>query len=181
MTPLVYAFLAVVLVTAACLAVIGGTWYRRFRGQRLVTCPQNHLPAAVKVDAMVAGISAAMGEPTLRLHQCSRWPERAGCGQECLRQIEHAPAECLVRNIVTQWYADKTCVYCKHGFGEIHWHDHKPALADPELGTMQWSQVPVEKLPEFFARCQPVCWNCHIAQAFQREHPDLVTYRRPSA
>ena len=24
---------------------------------------------------------------------------------------------------------------------------------------------------------EPVCWNCHIAESFRREHPDLVTDR----
>jgi hypothetical protein len=29
-----------------------------------------------------------LSQPHLRLSECSRWPERQGCGQECLSQIE---------------------------------------------------------------------------------------------
>jgi hypothetical protein len=34
-------------------------------------------------------------------------------------------------------------------------------------------------LQETFATHQPVCWDCHIAQTFRREHAELVTDRPP--
>ena len=54
--------------------------YIRFRGKRLVTCPETQRPAAVEVDAARAALSASTGLEHLELQRCSRWPERAGCG-----------------------------------------------------------------------------------------------------
>ena len=77
----------------------------------------------------------------LNLKDCSRWPEREGCGQECLAQIEKAPHECLVRTIVGDWYRDHACAVCGKSFGEISWSDHKPALMDSERKACQWSEI----------------------------------------
>src|SRR3990172_600972 len=87
------------------------------------------------------------------------------------------PEACAVWKIVNTWYAGKKCAYCGKAFGEIHWHDHRPALLDPERRTVQWTQVAAEKLPEVFSTHWPVCWNCHITESFRREHPELVTPR----
>jgi hypothetical protein len=153
--------------------------YIRFRGKRLVTCPETQRPAAVEVDAARAAISAATGLEHLELHRCSRWPERAGCGQECLQQIALAPEGCLVRTIVTQWYAGKACALCGQIIREVDWLGHKPALLDPERKTVYWDAIPAERLPEVFASHAPVCWDCHIAETLLREHPEVVTVRSP--
>ncbi|NIR47741.1 hypothetical protein GWO43_04720 [candidate division KSB1 bacterium] len=151
--------------------------YLTFRGKMLVTCPETNKPAGVEVDAGHAAIMSAMGEEDLHLKACTRWPEREDCGQECLSQIESSPENCLVRMILTDWYKDKTCVYCRKAFGEIHWHDHKPALLAPNKITVEWQEIPVEKLPRMLSTHKPVCWNCHIAETFRRAHPDLVIDR----
>jgi hypothetical protein len=65
--------------------------YFRFRGTRLVTCPETHKPAVVEAAARSMGMQAILNEPCLRLSECSRWPMRRGCGQDCLRQIEARP------------------------------------------------------------------------------------------
>jgi hypothetical protein len=67
--------------------------YFKFRGTRLVTCPETHKPAVVEVAARSMGMQAILDEPCLRLSECSRWPMRRGCGQDCLRQIEARPSE----------------------------------------------------------------------------------------
>jgi hypothetical protein len=46
---------------------------------------------------------------------------------------------------------------------------------------VQWSEIPAEKLQEVMRTHQPVCWNCHIAETFRREHPELVVDRAPDA
>src|SRR6266568_3336490 len=81
-------------------AIPGIRAYFDYRGKRLITCPETHKPEAVDVAASEAAIGAFLSEPTLRLRECSRWPERQDCGQECLQQIEIDPQNCLVRNIV---------------------------------------------------------------------------------
>src|SRR5215470_11462087 len=106
--------------------------YGRFRGKRLVTCPETHHPAAVDLDLKRVALTVATGKGPLRLRQCSRWPERHDCGQECLRQIEADPENCLLWNIVSHWYEGKTCVYCHQRFGQLHRLDHAPALLGPD-------------------------------------------------
>jgi hypothetical protein len=67
--------------------------FARFRKTRQVTCPETHEAAAVQVAALRMGREAILGEPRLRLSECSRWPMRVVCGQDCLRQIEARESE----------------------------------------------------------------------------------------
>jgi hypothetical protein len=130
-----------VLIVAGSLAAIYGIFrlaravrvYLTFRGKRLVSCPENHRPAAVRVATGKTALEAMVGDQQLTLSACSRWPERQACGQECLAQIEEAPKACMVSTIINRWYQGQECVYCHTPFGEIHWHDHAPALLNREL------------------------------------------------
>jgi hypothetical protein len=167
--------LAVGLVTLR--AIPGVRTYFNFRGTRLVACPETHKPAAVEVAAGEAGLGTFFNEPTLRLKECSRWPERQNCGQDCLQQIESDSQSCLVWNIVSKWYENKVCVFCRKPIGALHQWDHAPALLGRDFQTTEWKNVRPEELPEVFANHQPVCWNCHVAESFRRLHPELVTDR----
>ena len=149
----------------------------RYRGRRVITCPETRKPAAIEVDARHAALTAAISHPDLRLKSCSRWPERDDCGQECLLQVELSPEDCLLRNILTGWYEDKHCVSCGKAFGDIHWLDKQPALLSPEGKTFEWSELAPEKVPEALATHFPVCWDCHITETFCRQHPDLIVDR----
>jgi len=151
--------------------------YLKFRGARVVTCPETKAPAAVELDARHAAFTAAFGEPDLRLKDCSRWPQRRECGQECLEQIELAPMECLARTMLTGWYEGKSCALCRKAFGEIQWLDHKPALLSPERNAVEWHEVRAEKLPEVLATHRALCWNCLVAETFRRRFPELVVER----
>jgi hypothetical protein len=179
-----WTFVGSVLLLAVAYLLMSGflTAWRRFRGTRVITCPENLEPAAVRVDALQAAKwQAIAGETSLRLTTCSRWPEMQGCGQECLSQIEAAPEQCLVRNIVARWYTGKHCVYCGEGVGEIVWHERPPALRAPDKTSREWKEIAPEQLPVVFATYQPVCWKCHVLESFRREHPDLVVERRHPA
>src|SRR4051794_38323315 len=92
----------IVLLAVAGGIVIGRlllVWYRE-RGARAIVCPENRRPAGVQVDARHAALTGFAGAPKLRLSCCSRWPERAGCGQQCLSEIAASPEGCLVHNIL---------------------------------------------------------------------------------
>ncbi len=173
-------YLVLLLLTLAALyfvvPFVVGT-YVRYRGKRVITCPETRKPAAIEVDAGHAALTAAVSHPDLRLKSCSRWPEREDCGQECLLQVELSPEDCLIRNILTNWYADKHCVSCGKQIGEIHWLDRKPALLSPEGKTVEWSEVPAEQVPGVLATHFPVCWDCHITETFCREYPEMVVDR----
>jgi len=162
-------------------AIPGVRAYFDYRGKRLITCPETQKTAAVDVAAGEAALGAFLKEPTLRLKECSRWPERQGCGQDCLQQIEADSESCLVWNIVSKWYEGKKCVFCHKLIGPLHHMDHAPALLGPDFKTAEWKDLRPEQLPEVFSRYQPVCWNCHVAESFRRLHPELVTTREPEA
>src|SRR5579871_1619293 len=79
-----------------------GLW--KFRGKRVITCPDNNRFELIKVN----GADLAH----LDVRQCSRWPEKLGCGQECIRQVQESPEGCLLHNYYTNWYCGKHCATC---------------------------------------------------------------------
>lgn len=149
----------------------------RFRGKRYVTCPETGKPAAVEVDAAHAAATSLRHATDLRLSQCSRWPEREDCPQDCLKQIETDPEGCLAFNILSRRYENEVCVFCRRPFREIHWHDHRPAFLNPKGITVEWKDIPPEKLLEVLSTHWPVCWDCHVAETFRRMYPDRVIDR----
>jgi hypothetical protein len=172
-------FLVVLLISFVPVIFVGVRTYLRYRGTRVVTCPETNKPVAVHVNEHLAASTALEGETQLRLTSCTRWPEREHCGQECLSQIEASPEGCLVRNMAADWYAGRSCYFCSKEFGIVRWTDNQPALLTPDLRTIPWNEVPPESLPSVFATHQPVCWTCSVAKTFHDRFPELVTERRP--
>lgn len=148
-----------------------------YLGRMVVTCPENQRPAGVSVDKRHALATSAAGPPELWLSECSRWPERAGCGQDCLGQIAEAPDDCLVRNILARWYEGKSCAWCGMQIGEIHVTERKPALLKPDQTSVEWHDIPAEQLQETLAGALPLCFGCHMANTMVRTHPELVIER----
>ena len=178
MTGWTIAGIAILAVAAATAFTSFFNTWRRYHGLRVITCPDNLHPAAVRVDAGRAARWAAIsGEPPVRLRSCSRWPEKEGCAQDCLAQIEASPEACLVQSIVASWYAGKRCFYCRKHIEDIAWHERPPAVLTPEGGTREWKEIAAQELPEVFKTHQPVCWPCHIRESFRREHQELVVER----
>jgi hypothetical protein len=173
--------IALTVVLGATSAVVATTRFvrawRRARGVRLITCPENHRPAAVTLDAVDAGLAAAVNERAFHLSSCTRWPEKRDCNQACLSQIAEAPDGCLVRARVAAWYRGKKCSLCQKSIEPTSWIDHQPALLSPGNMTVLWDEVPVEYLPDVFNTHRPVCWDCHVAESFRREFPDTVVDR----
>jgi len=166
--------LATVGVCVLYLLTIAGRAYRRVSGPMVVTCPETHQPVAVTVDAPHAAFTATVDAPELRLSQCSRWPERQECGQECLRQIEMAPEDCMVRTILTRWYEGKSCALCGTPIEPIHSWDRKPGLLSADGTAMECTAVSAERLQATLETCKAVCWNCEVAEEFRRRNPELV-------
>ncbi|HKZ03741.1 MAG TPA: hypothetical protein VJ180_15970 [Pyrinomonadaceae bacterium] len=149
---------------------------QKYRGTRIVICPETGSPTIVEVDALHAALTSVAGTPDIRLEACSRWPIKENCGQECIANLG-LPSECLVRSMLMKWYAGKICVLCGRVFGEVHWIDHKPALQSPEGLLVEWQQIKIEILQQVLSSYLPVCWDCFTAQTFLHEHPELVVYR----
>ena len=170
----------------AIVAIAAALWYglrwlvrsfSRYRGSRIITCPETKKPAIVEVDSLHASLTSTVGLPDIRLEQCSRWPIKEQCGQECLMDLDVAPERCLVSGVLMRWYRDKNCAYCRKAFPELHWEDHRPALLSPDRKLVAWNEVNLDQLRNVLQAYAPVCWNCYIAQKFRVDHPDLVVFR----
>jgi hypothetical protein len=122
-------------------------------------------------------LTSAVGLPDIRLKDCSRWPIKEQCGQECLMDLDVAPEGCLVSGVLMRWYRDKNCVYCRKAFPELHWVDHRPALLSADGKLLAWNEVQLDQLRNVLESYAPVCWDCYIAQTFRHDHPDLVVMR----
>jgi hypothetical protein len=85
--------------------------YLRYRGKRVINCPETANHAAVHVNVVNTVREAAFGKHHIRLDQCSRWPERQNCGQDCLSEIEADPESCMVWHMVDDWYKGKSCAW----------------------------------------------------------------------
>jgi len=166
-----------VVMAALVLGRLARAWLK-YRGARIVTCPESQKPAGVVVNARHAAATClAAKEPDLRLSSCSRWPERANCGQQCLAQIAAAPEDCRVRTILARWYAGQVCAGCGQPIGEIQWGASEPALLQTAKVSVAWSEVPADKLLGVLAASSPLCFACHMANTLVREHPELVVER----
>jgi hypothetical protein len=171
----------IIIVIIATALYFGIRWLvracSRYRGIKVVACPETDRPTMVEVDALHASLTAIIGRPDIRLETCSRWPMKNQCEQECLANLDVAPGECLVSGVLMRWYRGKNCAYCGKPAEELHWMDHKPALQTAAGQLIEWSEVPVRKLSLVQKTHLPVCWDCYIAQTFRQNHPDLVVLR----
>ena len=82
----IYALL--VLLGACVLLLMPTIWlceiFLQYRDPRAVECPETHRQVAVRFNALRAAVSGLRGNPSFRLADCTRWPERGDCGQECV-------------------------------------------------------------------------------------------------
>jgi hypothetical protein len=103
-------YLIVMLLTLASIYYVlplALTTFRRYRGERIVNCPETRTPCAVQVDARHAAITTVLSDIELRMRSCSRWPDRKGCGQECMLQIQIAPFDSSFKDSFARWYAGR--------------------------------------------------------------------------
>ena len=87
---LIYVVLGVLVLSFVPVTVLTVRAFLRYRGRRMVTCPENHASAAIELDNGHAAFTTATGQRELRVEKCGRWPEHAKCDQGCLAQIETA-------------------------------------------------------------------------------------------
>jgi hypothetical protein len=85
-----FIWLVLFLLVISFLLVGAALWrrsiYERYSGGRPVTCPENQQPAVVNIDQRHAAATVVDGSPDVRLCDCTRWPDRAQCNQDCLSE-----------------------------------------------------------------------------------------------
>jgi hypothetical protein len=149
---------------------------RALRGPRVVACPDTGMAAGVKVDLLYAVRTGLRHHaPCVRLTACSRWAERGRCAEACVSQA--ADRASTPRAIVARGVTGQPCAYCGRTIEHVAFLDHYAAFLQPDGSTIEWPEVPPERLRDTIAARPPVCWNCHIAETFRRTHPELVTDR----
>jgi len=79
---LIPVWFALALLIPTVWAVAGA--YRRARVARAVMCPQAGQSAVIVLDPRDAALMHILGNPARRIQSCQNWPERQGCGRECL-------------------------------------------------------------------------------------------------
>ena len=89
-------FWLVLLIVGSCLLLLmlgfwGQSIYSHHRGGRAVICPETRQQVGVRFDAWKAAMSELRGKPVFRLADCTRWPQRADCGQDCIPQALAVP------------------------------------------------------------------------------------------
>jgi len=146
--------------------------YVEYRGKRLVICPQTEKYATVEIDAPLAAVTSLFGAPELRIENCSRWPERQHCVQDCIWQIDLSPLGCPIQDLLTSWYTGKECVLCGRSFGNFS-SFHRPALLSPEGHVVECESVRPEAIPDALYTHKPVCWDCKGTKTRSR-HSDMV-------
>ena len=162
--------MATIIALIALAALTFGVVAFRYRGKRIVVCPETQQPVGAEIGAM----RAAAGRFVIT--SCSRWPERAGCDQACAPAIAASPQETLVTDIVTRWYAGRVCVLCGQpiqGLGGAI----VPALRNSAGVITPWSNMRPEELPSLLGTAVAVCASCELAEHFRRVHPELVVER----
>jgi hypothetical protein len=172
--------IVVLAVAAITLGRSVRLWWT-YRGARVITCPENLRPAGVFVDVAHVAARPFVKAPELLLSSCSRWPEHAGCGEDCLTEIEASPEDCLVRTILAKWYAGKRCACCGRPIGDISVPGAQPAVLCADKVSVEWSQIPADRLPETLAAASPICFACHMGKTLVRTHPELVVDRHRTA
>ena len=80
-----FGYLALALILPASWALVP-VW-RKARASRHVDCPAAAHIAMVDLDRLYAVRMHALGNPELRVRDCSQWPARRNCSQDCLAQI----------------------------------------------------------------------------------------------
>ena len=58
----------------------------RYRGRKLVRCPEGHGLVEVQLDVQRALWTAAFAQAVPRVKNCSRWPKKRDCGEKCIKE-----------------------------------------------------------------------------------------------
>ena len=149
---------------------------RELGGVRLVECPETRALAAVTLDRLNALMAAITDQPPdTRLASCSRWAERGRCDEPCLPQA--CDSRSSVNALIRQWVEHRRCALCGGALLDAAAVGHHFALRSNAGVTTEWPALDPLTLPSAFRTKQAVCWNCHIAETFRRQYPELVTDR----
>ena len=127
-------------------------WKRQIRQEfsapRAVICPETHQEVGVTIDAAHAAATGLRGTPQFRLSDCTRWPARINCGQDCLpealRNEPYTKGEVHLRNRQIYHLPVLLAAFAAWYVGML-WHSaylfRARWVAALGLTTAQWKQL----------------------------------------
>jgi hypothetical protein len=136
------------------------------KSARVVVCPETRQSAPVKVNVFERIMTFLRGCERLELKECSRWPERRDCGQECLLQVDSSPE--LLNRLLRRWYGSKECVLCHRALVEDDWRLGHYSALDAGGKFLTAAEIAVSELHMLMDTLRPVCWSCHQVEAARR-------------
>jgi lipopolysaccharide/colanic/teichoic acid biosynthesis glycosyltransferase len=77
--------LVAISIIAFFIARMGWSFYR-LRGRHEVVCPDNRKSAIIRFRATHGAVTSALNDPEIKVRKCSRWPEKSGCDEACVRR-----------------------------------------------------------------------------------------------
>ena len=84
-TPLIIIAAIIALAVLYVMTPVALDTFSRYRTKRVLRCPETGEEAEVNIDAGRAALTSAVGRTLLRVKNCSLWPERKECEQDCLK------------------------------------------------------------------------------------------------
>lgn len=84
-TPLILMAAVVTLGVVYVLLPLVVHTFQRFRRRKVVTCPETEELVEVTLNAKRAALASAFHKPLLRVKNCSLWPKKKGCEEECVK------------------------------------------------------------------------------------------------
>jgi hypothetical protein len=176
--------IASILLFAAGLVLrseIGRT-FLRYRGKRLVRCPETGAPAVVEAAALFAGLPGPFGLPRLCMTSCSLWPERADCAQPCVWQIRAAPRDTLLKTMLRR-YEDDACVRCGRSLGNLPRPQDEAGVdgavdganvGDARCVTPELREIVTTWMPDVLTTDAAACRDCQAIERGQERSPGTV-------
>jgi hypothetical protein len=124
---LLFLFLALTSLSLLMPLLRGREIYHQYRGSRAVICPETREQVAVSFDALHAAVTGLSAKADLHLADCTRWPERHNCGQECipeaLRTEPYTAGEVDVRTKKIYHLPVLLAAFASWYLGAV-WHSH---------------------------------------------------------
>lgn len=78
---------------------------------------------------------------------------------------------------VREWASVRCCATCGAALLASERASHHFALRGLDGVSREWTDLPTERLDVELWGSVPLGWDCHVADTFRREHPELVTDR----
>ena len=153
------------------------SWFRN-RGARAIVCPENRQPGRRFGRCRACGPDRIRRAPPI----CGFRPAHAGRSE---RGADSSAFPKLKPRRTAAWSGTSWC----GGTRGSHAHraeDHSEKSNGPyksprsccaDKVSVEWSQVPAERLTETLQTALPVCFACHMANTLVRERPDLIIDR----